>query len=49
MNFRHFKTREEARRFVEAQPQHPRLVIRRRGRPQKPFMVGTELSFLHFT
>lgn len=47
MNFRHFKTLKQVRAYMTDHP-HDRLVYRRYKNRAKPYMVGTQLSFLHF-
>lgn len=48
-NFRHFKTRQQAQKYVDSQPSQFGLVIQKKGRKAKPYMVGTRLAFLHYT
>lgn len=50
MNFKHFETRRQAKKYIETQPPHPALVIRKKhGKHAKPFAVATALTHLHFT
>ena len=49
MNFRHFKTLKEARAYIASQPDSAGLYYRKKkGKHEKPYMVGTALAFLHF-
>ena len=50
MNFRHFKTLKEAKDYMAAHPYNPggSLVYRRYKNRKKPYVVGTQLAFLHF-
>lgn len=49
MNFRHFKTLKEAKAYIQSRPSYERLVYRKKkGKHRKPYMVGTQLAFLHF-
>ena len=50
MDFRHFKTRAQAKAFIATQYAMPELTVRKKhGKHEKPFTVGTALAHLHFT
>ncbi len=50
--FRHFKTLKEARAYIAEKDPHGFSGLaykKKKGKHAKPYMVGTPLSFLHFT
>ena len=50
MNFKHFETRAQAKKYIAEQPANPALTIRKKhGKHKKPYAVATALTHLHFT
>ena len=48
MIFRHFKTLKQVRKYISERPGQGLVYRKVKGRRAKPYMVGTELDFLHF-